>query len=105
LASGLFCCPGAAGWAEVSVPEAGGAGFDGGGVCCAADGKEREIANTKAINGRAANFIDKHFPQKTNGTTIEQSMNSLYSHSNSQIPVAPDDHPDFYIDLQTPVSR
>src|SRR5580658_2236058 len=37
----------------------GAVGFDGGGVCCAADGRERKEASKTAISGWA-NFIDKH---------------------------------------------
>jgi hypothetical protein len=61
----------AAGLAEGSVCGVEGAGFAGAGVCCAALGKERKIANTKAMNSRMPNFIDKHFsPKKNHGTRI-----------------------------------
>jgi hypothetical protein len=51
LASGLPWAPACA---------VGDAGFEGGGVCCAAAGKESKIAIAKATNCRVANSIGKH---------------------------------------------
>src|SRR5580704_2156473 len=66
LAAESFSCPGTAGVAEVSDSGAEGAGFAGGGVCCATDGKERKVASTKAINVVVAGFIGKHLSPNQN---------------------------------------
>jgi hypothetical protein len=45
---------------ELSVCEAAGAGFDGGGVCCAAHVNERKLTATKVTKRQVTDFIDKH---------------------------------------------
>jgi hypothetical protein len=58
------------------------AGWVGGGVCCAADGKEKILKKTSTANGCATYFADKHFLPKKNLKTTE-----IY-HSTSQISLA-----------------
>jgi hypothetical protein len=53
------------------------AGFAAGGVCCAVLGKEKTIANTRAMNGRTTNFIGKHFSPEKNPTAMELTIASF----------------------------